>query len=144
MGLAAKKIGSTQIIETFFRRRCLNKWTSTKRTTNISSDNPAIAAMTGPGASGNPVSLNSPRSINACAAPCPDGREAATPKTVGAVLKIYTAVEAAGILRVKYKTVLRLIQRGLLKAIPGLRHKRITEQELLRYLGIKQTQRGAA
>ena len=59
-------------------------------------------------------------------------------------LKIYTTDEVASLLKVDYKTVLRLIQRGLLKAIPGIRHKRITEQELLRYLGIKQTQGGAA
>jgi excisionase family DNA binding protein len=59
-------------------------------------------------------------------------------------VKIYTADEVAGLLQVDYKTVLRLIQRGLLKAIPGIRHKRITEQELHRYLGIKQPQAGAA
>ncbi len=47
-------------------------------------------------------------------------------------------------LKVEYKTVLRLIQRGLLRTIPGIRHKRITEQELRRYLGIKETQGGAA
>ncbi len=46
-------------------------------------------------------------------------------------------------LKVEYKTVLRLIQRGLLKAIPGIRHKRITEQELRRYMGIKEMQGGA-
>jgi excisionase family DNA binding protein len=57
---------------------------------------------------------------------------------------VYTAAEVAGILQVEYKTVLRLVQRGLLKAIPGIRHKRITEQELRRYLGIKETQGGAA
>lgn len=59
-------------------------------------------------------------------------------------MKVYTADEVAGVLHVDYKTVLRLIKRGLLKAIPGIRHKRITEQELHRYLGIKQTQGGAA
>jgi excisionase family DNA binding protein len=59
-------------------------------------------------------------------------------------VKVYTATEVAELLKVEYKTVLRLIQRGLLKAIPGIRHKRITEQELQRYLGIKQTQGGAA
>ena len=63
---------------------------------------------------------------------------------VGATVKIYTAKEVAGMLKVEYKTVLRLIQRGLLKTIPGIRHKRITEQELCRYLGIKATQGGAA
>jgi len=59
-------------------------------------------------------------------------------------VKIYTAEEVACLLKVDYKTVLRLIKRGLLNAIPGIRHKRITEQELNRYLGIKQTQGGAA
>ena len=59
-------------------------------------------------------------------------------------MKIYTADEVADVLKVEYKTVLRLIKRGLLKAIPGIRHKRITEQELNRFLGIKQTQGGAA
>jgi excisionase family DNA binding protein len=63
---------------------------------------------------------------------------------VGETVNIYTAREVAGMLKVEYKTVLRLIQRGLLKAIPGIRHKRITEQELRRYLGIKETQGGAA
>ena len=65
-------------------------------------------------------------------------------QNVGETVKIYTADEVAGLLKVDYKTVLRLIQRGLLKAIPGIRHKRITEQELNRFLGIKQTQGGAA
>ncbi|MGA9778082.1 MAG: helix-turn-helix domain-containing protein [Verrucomicrobiia bacterium] len=59
-------------------------------------------------------------------------------------MNIYTAREVAGMLKVEYKTVLRLIQRGLLRTIPGIRHKRITEQELRRYLGIKETQGGAA
>ncbi len=58
-------------------------------------------------------------------------------------MKIYTAQEVADVLKVEYKTVLRLIQRGLLKAIPGIRHKRITEQELRRYMGIKEMQGGA-
>lgn len=42
---------------------------------------------------------------------------------VGETVKIYTAKEVAGLLKVDYKTVLRLIKRGLLKAIPGIRHK---------------------
>lgn len=50
-------------------------------------------------------------------------------------MNVYTAEEVAGILKVEYKTALRLIERGLLKALPGIRHKRITEQELNRYLG---------
>ena len=57
-------------------------------------------------------------------------------------MKIYTANEVADVLKVKYKTVLRLIQRGLLKPIPGIRHKRITEQELKRFLGIREQQGG--
>ena len=59
-------------------------------------------------------------------------------------MQIYTADEVAGLLKVDYKTVLRLIKRGLIKAIPGIRHKRITEQELNRYLGIRATQGGGA
>ena len=65
-------------------------------------------------------------------------------QNVSETVKIYTANEVAGLLKVDYKTVLRLIQRGLLKAIPGIRHKRITEQELNRYLEIKHPQGGAA
>jgi excisionase family DNA binding protein len=61
----------------------------------------------------------------------------ATPKAIGEVLKIYTASEIADQLNVDYKTVLNLIKRGLLKALPGIRHKRITEAELNRYLGIQ-------
>jgi predicted site-specific integrase-resolvase len=52
-------------------------------------------------------------------------------------MKVYTAEEVAGILKVDYKTVLRLIQRGLIKTLPGIRHKRIAEHELGRYLGIQ-------
>ena len=58
-------------------------------------------------------------------------------------MKIYTAVEVAAELRVDYKTVLNLIKRGLLQALPGIRHKRITETELHRYLGIKKPEGGA-
>jgi len=58
-------------------------------------------------------------------------------QTVGDVLKIYTADEIAGQLQTSYKTVLNLIKRGLLKALPGIRHKRITEAEFNRYLGIQ-------
>ena len=52
-------------------------------------------------------------------------------------MKIHTAEEVAEILKVDYKTVLRLIQRGLLKTLPGIRHKRITEAELMRYCGVQ-------
>ncbi len=58
-------------------------------------------------------------------------------QTVGAALKIYAADEIAGQLNVDYKTVLNLIKRGLLKALPGIRHKRVTEEEFNRYLGIQ-------
>lgn len=51
-------------------------------------------------------------------------------------MKVYTADEVAGMLKVSYKTVLRLIQRGDLTPLPGLRHIRITEAELCRYLGV--------
>ncbi|HZV36802.1 MAG TPA: helix-turn-helix domain-containing protein [Verrucomicrobiae bacterium] len=52
-------------------------------------------------------------------------------------MKVYTVEEVAAILRVDYKTVLRLIQRGLLKVLPGIRHKRVTEHELNRYLDVR-------
>lgn len=52
------------------------------------------------------------------------------------VVKIYTAVEVSGLLKVDYKTVLNLIKRGELQALPGIRHKRITEAALNCYLGI--------
>jgi excisionase family DNA binding protein len=52
-------------------------------------------------------------------------------------MKVYTAEEVAAILRVDYKTVLRLVQRGRLKVLPGIRHKRMTEEELMRYLDVR-------
>lgn len=52
-------------------------------------------------------------------------------------MNVYTAEEVAAKLKVEYKTVLRLIKRGHLKTLPGIRHKRITEAELNRYLGVK-------
>jgi excisionase family DNA binding protein len=69
-------------------------------------------------------------------ASCPVGmgRQA---KCRSEVMNVYTAEEVAGQLKVEYKTVLRLIQRGLLKTLPGIRHKRITEAELNRYLGVQ-------
>jgi excisionase family DNA binding protein len=63
---------------------------------------------------------------------------AATQKT-GEVVNVHTAEEVAAILKVEYKTVLRLIQAGRLKSLPGIRHKRITEAELNRYLGVEDT-----
>jgi hypothetical protein len=92
--------------------------------------------MVGLGTSAKPVSLNLPRYNNACAAPCPDGCGAATPNATSEVLKIYTAGEIAGQLKTSYKTVLNLIKHGLLKGLPGIRHKRITEAEFNRYLGV--------
>ena len=53
------------------------------------------------------------------------------------VVKIHTAVEVAAFLGVDYKTVLNLIKRGHLRALPGLRHKRITDAELNRYLDVQ-------
>jgi excisionase family DNA binding protein len=84
-----------------------------------------------------PVSLNSPRCDSVCAAPHPDGCGAATLKSMSEVVKVHTANEVAVLLKVDYKTVLNLIKRGLLKALPGLRHKRISEAELNRYLGVQ-------
>jgi excisionase family DNA binding protein len=54
-------------------------------------------------------------------------------------MKVYTVEEVAAVLRVDYKTVLRLIERGLLKVLPGIRHKRITEEELKRYMDVRST-----
>jgi hypothetical protein len=53
------------------------------------------------------------------------------------VVKIHTAVEIAALLGKDYKTVLSLIKRGHLRALPGLRHKLVTEAELNRYLGVQ-------
>lgn len=67
------------------------------------------------------------------------------PSTGGVMnVVVYTAEEVAGKLKVDYKTVLRLIQRGLLKTLPGIRHKRITEAELNRYLGVQDILTAAA
>ena len=68
---------------------------------------------------------------------CPCGHAAATPKSMSDVVKIHTAEAVAVLLGVDYKTVLNLIKRGHLRALPGLRHKRITEAELNRYLGVQ-------
>ncbi len=54
-------------------------------------------------------------------------------------MKVYTVEEVAAILRVDYKTVLRLIERGLIKVLPGIRHKRITEEELKHYMDVRST-----
>jgi excisionase family DNA binding protein len=59
-------------------------------------------------------------------------------------MKVYTVEEVAPLLRVEYKTALRLIQRGYLHCLPGIRHKRITEAELHRYLDVRNTLAGAA
>jgi hypothetical protein len=57
-------------------------------------------------------------------------------------VKIYTAAEIAGILKVSYKTVLNQIKRGRLQALPGLRHKRVTEEAFNRYLGVSNVPNG--
>jgi excisionase family DNA binding protein len=51
-------------------------------------------------------------------------------------MKIFTADEVAAWLKVSRKTVFNLIKRGQLDALPGIRHKRITEEALARYLGV--------
>jgi hypothetical protein len=53
------------------------------------------------------------------------------------VVKIHTAVEIAALLGRDYKTVLSLIKRGHLRALPGLRHKLVTDAEFNRYLGVQ-------
>lgn len=47
-------------------------------------------------------------------------------KTNGTITYFLTVSEAASALKVSQKTVYRLLERGLLKAQPQLRHKRIT------------------
>ena len=53
------------------------------------------------------------------------------------VVKIYTVEEVASMLRLEQRTVLRLIKRGYLKIFPDIRHKRINEVELERYLNVR-------
>ncbi|HEX3720856.1 MAG TPA: helix-turn-helix domain-containing protein [Verrucomicrobiae bacterium] len=45
-----------------------------------------------------------------------------------------TTKNVVALLQVDEKTVLRLCHRKLLTAIPGIRHKRFTEDELNRFL----------
>jgi excisionase family DNA binding protein len=59
-------------------------------------------------------------------------------------MEVYTVQEVADKLKVEYKTILRLIERGHLLALPGIRHKRITEVELTRYLDVRATLAKAA
>jgi excisionase family DNA binding protein len=59
-------------------------------------------------------------------------------------VKLYTVGEIAELLNLSYKTVLNLIRRGHLRALPGLRHKLVPEAELNRYLGGSNIQDGAA
>jgi excisionase family DNA binding protein len=49
-------------------------------------------------------------------------------------VKIFTTKDVASLLQVDEKTVLRLCHRKLLTPIPGIRHKRFTEEELNRFL----------
>jgi hypothetical protein len=49
-------------------------------------------------------------------------------------MKVLTTKNVVALLQVDEKTVLRLCHRKLLTAIPGIRHKRFTEDELNRFL----------
>ena len=49
-------------------------------------------------------------------------------------MKIYTTKDLATHLKVDEKTILRLCKRKLLTPIPGIRHKRFTEDEVKRFL----------
>ena len=92
-----------------------------------------------------PVGFSELATLNiASADSCPVWPGNATPQLLVLHMKIYTAEEVAAELKVEYKTVLRLIKRGLLKAVPGIRHKRITQQELVRFLGVQKMDGGAA
>jgi hypothetical protein len=59
-------------------------------------------------------------------------------------MKTFTAGEIAGELKICKKSVLNLIKHGHLNALPGLRHKRVTEAEFNRYLGVINAQNGSA
>lgn len=59
-------------------------------------------------------------------------------------MKIYTTQQVAQLLQLKDKAVLGLIKRGFLKVLPGIRHKRITDEELQRYLDIRRVLESAA
>ena len=47
---------------------------------------------------------------------------------------VYTTKESAELLNLSHKSVYRLIQRGKLRCISSLRHKRIPRSELERFL----------
>jgi excisionase family DNA binding protein len=49
-------------------------------------------------------------------------------------LVVYTVPEVAGILKISDKSVYRLIERKLLKSCCALRHKRVSKQELVRFI----------
>ena len=49
-------------------------------------------------------------------------------------MRVFTTKDVAAALQVDEKTVLRLCHRKLLNPIPGIRHKRFTEDELNRFL----------
>jgi excisionase family DNA binding protein len=59
-------------------------------------------------------------------------------------MEVYTVQEVADKLKLEYKAVLGLIKRGYLKALPGIRHKRIPASELNRYLDVRATLERAA
>jgi excisionase family DNA binding protein len=52
-------------------------------------------------------------------------------------MKVYTTKDVAALLLVDEKTVLRLCHRKLLTPIPGIRHKRFTEEEVKRYMNAR-------
>jgi excisionase family DNA binding protein len=49
-------------------------------------------------------------------------------------MKVLTTKDVAALLQVDEKTILRLCHRKLLTAIPGIRHKRFTEDEVNRFV----------
>jgi hypothetical protein len=48
----------------------------------------------------------------------------------------YSMEETAGMLGLSYITVWRLLKRGLIKSVPGLRHKVIPATEIQRFLNV--------
>jgi excisionase family DNA binding protein len=49
-------------------------------------------------------------------------------------LVVFTVPEVAGILKISEKSVYRLIERNHLKSCCALRHKRVSKQELVRFI----------
>jgi excisionase family DNA binding protein len=60
--------------------------------------------------------------------------EPITPTVIWPAKLTYSTQEAADLLGITSKTVYRLVERGMLKAVSALRHKRIPRTEIERFL----------